>query len=137
MIGLRLNSSSIFVSAGGTGAIEAVVVNDGSTVDEMLSTSSAAAAWSTVTPPTVRLFPGDRSSVTVRFQAVLGPQLASGEHHCLRACPLPTSSSVVTKAPVSRRRSDDVDFARNDGLQCGRARQRLQIAQRRQQPDHV
>jgi hypothetical protein len=82
MIGLRLNSSSISVCAGGTGTIDADVVNEGSTVDEIaFDIVGGAAAWSTVTPPTTRLFPGDRTSVTVRFQPGLGPQLASGEHH--------------------------------------------------------
>jgi hypothetical protein len=103
MIGLRLNPTSISIAAGGTGAIEAVVINDGTTVDEIaFDIVGAAAAWSTVTPSTVRLFPGDRATVEVRFQPVTGPQLASGPHDFgVRArSTTDSSSSVVAEAIV-------------------------------------
>jgi hypothetical protein len=103
MIGLRLTSTTISVAAGGTETIEAVVVNDASTVDEIVvDVVGGAAAWSTVTPPSVRLFPGDRASVEIRLHPVLGPQLASGRHDFgVRAhSTTDSSSSVVVEATM-------------------------------------
>src|SRR5580765_6743879 len=133
MIGLRLSSSSISIAAGGTGSIDAVVVNDGSTVDEIaLDIVGGVAAWATVTPPTVRLFPGDRASVTISFHPVLGPQLASGQHDFgLRArSTTDASSSTVAEGTASLGAAPMLSTSLEPRLARGRgrARQRLQIA---------
>jgi hypothetical protein len=133
MIGLRLDPTSVSIPAGGTGSIEAIVINDGTTVDEIaFDVVGAAAAWSTVTPTTVRLFPGDRATVEVRFKPVSGPQLASGRHDFgVRArSTTDSSSSAVAEASVVVGAAPMMSASLEPRLARGRgrARQRLHIA---------
>jgi hypothetical protein len=132
MIGLRLTSESVSIAAGGTESFEAIVVNEGSTVDEIaVDVVGPAAAWSTVTPSAVRLFPGDRASVEIRLQPVLGPQLASGRHDfAVRAqSTTSSSSSVVAEATMMLGAAPVLSAALEPRLARGRwrARQRLQV----------
>lgn len=74
-----LEAASVPVEPGGTATTTVRLRNDGDTVEEyQLSVVGAPAAWATVEPRSVRLFPGTRGQAQVTFQPPRSPEAIAG-----------------------------------------------------------
>jgi hypothetical protein len=76
---VTLSAPSVAVQPGDQATLDFRLRNTGTVVDEFeLSVLGDAAAWSTVEPPTISLFPGAEETARIRFQPPRGPSVPAG-----------------------------------------------------------
>jgi hypothetical protein len=75
----HLSTSQLAVEPGGSVTTELTVRNNGTVVDQFtFEVLDVTAAWATVTPPTLSLFPGAEGTVTVTFAPARVASVAAG-----------------------------------------------------------
>jgi hypothetical protein len=77
---IRLSTSEVAVAPGAVATTTATVHNGGTQVEEFtMSVAGAVAAWATLEPATLRVYPGDQSECVVRFAPPPNSSAAAGK----------------------------------------------------------